>query len=311
VCSLALSRALLPDVASHKLSSLKDQIGFTMSPKEVEICGVSSVDHRAIYDVMVLVQLWRYLQEGSVAARADAEKFCTTDDAPIDSEALVDVEREVEEPIYTGIPAAHRMQETEPVASSSSVASSVRLFSALRISPSSIKFPSGELVIEESRRIPGVIPVVEPSWWESYAGFHNGDALSAVWENHSRHLMLSTVIQHIIKAYLNGEAVDLERLAEEATSLQMGPPSKSQFQAFEVGAAKVVASSYLEPFPSKYVLLESLDADAKRLVQADTSEKLKLLSTEDKLEKARWYVRLAWWRLIKYSLVDFSFSELG
>ena len=245
VCTLILSKRLLPKQSSYRLAHLAELIDFTPPP------GYDY--HRAMTDVYATVKLWSHLQDLAQESREDLIKLgeikppkqkrdtkkvtkaastapssagSKDDVAAVQTASAGSEQRHpvlsVEEaklkavayrnkhfPPKQNIPRlAELLQESVPrveVNSTSSGSGVSYFYDSPPIIPA---FPPGDVSVAKN-----VVHKVTQPWRDSYELFQFSDmSFEQVVHEHPRKLARSTVFNHILDAFRQGEIVDLMRL---------------------------------------------------------------------------------------------------
>jgi hypothetical protein len=250
VCTLILSKRLLPKQSSYRLAHLADLIDFIPPPN----CSY----HRAMTDVYATVKLWLHLQDLAQQSREelielgeikppkrqqhkDEEKTTKAESTvPCPSDSKVDAisgqrakgggeqgssivsteEEKVRALAYKNIHFPSK-QNVPPLPEPSSrgynpfkeicTTSSIGQIYFFHDGPPIIPvFPPGDLVINKNM----VHKTTQP-WRDSYELFQFTDkSFEQVVSEHPRKLARSTIFNHILDALRQGEAVNLMRLVE-------------------------------------------------------------------------------------------------
>ena len=320
VCTLILSKRLLPKQSTYRLASLAELIDFTPPSN----CSY----HRAMTDVYATTELWFHLQDLAQESREDLvkageikppkqKKNATNDhkdniktkgkesrfkNTPIivatasattavrmsleEEKAKAKIYRDLHFPPKIGttttstIVKPPRPPKVESKPSKELTAPVVEYF-FYDSTPIIPVFPPGNILAAKNVIVKDTQP-----WRDSYELFQsNKKSFQEVVNEHPRNLARSTVFNHMLDAFRQGNAVDLLRLVE-CTKEVYPVPSSEECQIFKNSLAHmnidptVDGSWFLAP-----VLQQAYPAAC---------------STDDKSFKQMMYSKLKWYQLIMF-----------
>jgi len=328
VCSLILSKRLLPKQSSYRLENLAKLIDFTPPPT----CDY----HRAMTDVYATIDLWFHLQDLAQESReelikageikppkqkeqnrkeftkrhkstvpylSDTNESTTTEQVVSGggSQVFTAAEEKARAIEYKNIhfppkatitpyPLKSPKKDVPLTTKFFGSSSENRVFTFYDSPPIVPVFPAGNLLI--ARNV--VVKKTEP-WRDSYELFQfTNKNFEEVVSEHPRKLARSTIFNHILDAFKQGEVVDLLRLAE-GTKETYPVPTSDECRMFtdtlnRMGVDPTVDNGwFLGPVLQK------------------------VRPTEDKLVKQEYYSKLKWYQIIMYHgiFVDESTSIMG
>ena len=144
-------------------------------------------------------------------------------------------------------------------------------------------------------------------WLESYQQFNSGNSIETVAALHPKGIQVGTVLGHLLDAFKFGMAVDMKRLAAEASSRGLGPPFRREWALFEQAAEAAGVNPEDGSFYPVKDLLQHIKEVAPLL--AGSREAPVVASEADRLVTVKWYSMARWWNLMRLTKTEVKFED--